>query len=147
MDDFLTKYLDGPIKEVCFDWIYGPWYVPFIVDGSHSHLSCRKRLKLNQAKKFKNEEQTMVIRTVFTVYTSDNTVNRIALNWTRITMVIGANWDDLYFDYLEYVADKPVVYGKNIYWDEKIRNKMSFIWEFVHDTNGPFWCIVYKQAI
>lgn len=57
----------------------------------------------------------MVIRTVFTVHTGDNTVNGIALKQTRITMVIGANWDDLYFDYLEYVAEKPVVYGKNIY--------------------------------
>ena len=46
-------------------------------------------------------------------------------------MVIGVNWDDLYFDYLEYVAEKPVVYGKNIYWDEKIWNKVSFILEFV----------------
>ena len=25
------------------------------------------------------------------------------------------DWDDLYFDYLEYVAEKPVVYGKTIY--------------------------------
>ena len=58
-------------------------------------------------------------------------------------MAIGVNWDDLYFDYLEYVAEKPVVYGKNIYWDEKIRNKISFIWGFVHDTNGPFWCTIY----
>ena len=73
MDDFLTKYLDGPIKEVCFDWIHEPWYVPFVVDWSHSHLSCRKRLKWNQnrAKRFKNEEQTMVIQTVFTVLTSE----------------------------------------------------------------------------
>ena len=37
----------------------------------------------------------------------------LKLAW--ITMVNGANWDDLYFDYLEYVAEKPVVYGKTFY--------------------------------
>ena len=27
MDDFLTKYLNGPIKEVNFGWIIDPWTV------------------------------------------------------------------------------------------------------------------------
>ena len=26
---------------------------------------------------------------------------------------------------------------------KKIRNKISFIWEFVNDTNRPFWCTFY----
>ena len=25
MDDFLTKYLNGPIKEVYFGWMMDPW--------------------------------------------------------------------------------------------------------------------------
>ena len=58
----------------------------------------------------------MVIRTVCMVYRlQKNIVGQNVLKQARKTMVIGVNWDDLYFDYLEYVADKPVVYGKTIY--------------------------------
>ena len=115
MDDFLTKYLNGPIKEVVFespdDRSWRPKDVIFILVAKNVW---------NQTKNQPEDSRTrnrpwLSGQFVWSIDYRKNIDGQNVLKQVRKTMVIGVNWDDLYFDYLEYVADKPVVYGKTIY--------------------------------
>ena len=92
---------------------------------SYFIFSCRKISRSNQRqiKRSKKGGQTMVIRTVQTVHSR---LHKCPLDSDWVGASPGnhvTDWDDLYFDYLEYVAEKPVVYGKTIYWNIQVNKK------------------------